>query len=72
MALKARFLLVLKGAGFLVYGYCLMYTVAHHVIDYVVVSSPDNNSDTQATPHPFMPWSMHIMSQSLIMSSVGI
>jgi uncharacterized membrane protein YkgB len=41
MVLKARLLLVLKGAGTLVYGYCLMYTVAHHVINYVVVSAAE-------------------------------
>ena len=44
MAWKARLLLVLKGAGTLVYGYCLMYTVAHHVINYVVVSAACRDS----------------------------
>ena len=29
---------VVKGAGVLVYSYCLYYTATHHVINYVVVS----------------------------------
>ena len=39
MVWRARLLLVLKGAGTLVYSYCLIYTVTHHVINYVVVSA---------------------------------
>ena len=35
---KKSLTLVLKGTGALVYSYCLLYTVTHHVISYVVVS----------------------------------